>query len=829
MFIAEASIRIPADQRFYLQDEGQVEAEALRLGVALPLDATAEVLRMPLRPAGLAGIFNRFCARPEAGNDADPDGAPSALTRRRYERLAAGGYGLVCTEPVAVSPAVRHDVRQLCLHAGTQAAFAALLAGCRGRAGAVAVTPTAFLLQLADCYPGPVDLPAIAAAAAVAVAAGFDGIEIWCHEQRLDAEIGSAGGDCGVIPLSVCDAVSAIRSACPDVLIAVRLCVYTARGGAGFGTDADDFRRADPAQPIRLAQRLSRLGVSLLSVTMNYPARRAPEGTGARQAIPPDGFPHEHPLGALARGMQVARAVREAVPELTLIAGGLVWLRQFMPPVAAGLIREGFTDMVALDRFSLAYPDAPADWFREHRLDPYRCCTQCGACSRLRDAGAPVGCVLQDRERYGGGYRAVRRFEAARLLSEARRCHQCAAAPCVRATPGRLDIPAFMRAYARGDLSRAGRLLRRRQILPEMCALLAPFGASGERDCIETVLSGQPVAIRDLQYSAAFATRAEMAGAVPPPVPSGFRIAIAGAGPTGLAAAGVLIGYGHSVSLYERADAAGGVPALLIPPSRYSGAREEIDALLAPARQADRLKEHYRTVVGTDISIADLRRGADALLLSVGLWQDRYLLGAADGVYGGLAFLEQTRDGATFAALHARTGVGGPHPKRAVVLAGGDCAMDAATVLEAMGIELLHVLYSGGRSDMHWCMGEDWFARPGIHLQTLSHPIAYCRNDADRVTGVQVVRMVPDDAGRRHPVPGSAAVLPADIVVDASGLDAGEAFRAVASERDGIFTAGALVNGGASVPHCVEAGMRAAEKIHRWLNREGADEAATES
>jgi len=829
-------MRIPADQRFYLEHEEQLVSEIRRLGVALSLDAVGGFLADGLS-AGGCRISNRFCARMADGGDAEKDGAPSALTTRRCVALARGGFGLICTEPVAVDAVSRRHSRQLLLCGETAAAFAALIAAMRESASKECLPAPRVFLQIDDAAmmaaASETEGLSYALAAQAAAAAGFDGMEIRCESPAALEDIESAAASADdpspfdVASLWITDVVHAVRTACPEMPLAVRLCVYTARGNpTGFGTDADDFRLFNPEFPVRLARRLSRLGVCLLNMTANYPAHRDIPETAAANPIPPDGFPHEHPLAALARVIAIARHLRGAVPGLAVAAGGFSWLRQWMPAVAAAAIRDGALDMVALERFALAYPDAPADWFRDLRLDPYRCCIQCGACGEMRRAGIRAGCVLQDRDTYGPLYRGLHRND--RLIEDASRCHRCVPAPCSRSTPAGLDIPGFMRAYARGDVRRAGRLLRARQVLPEMCALLSPYGASGERDCIETALSGTAVPIRDLQYSAACQTRDDEVAAVRLPLQeSGWRVAVVGGGPAGIAAAATLLERGHAVTLYEQSGALGGVPERLIPATRFPGAREEIATLLAPAIREGRLEVRLNSTLGRDVTVEEVRQGGDALLLAAGLWKERSL-GTGSGIYSGLEFLEM-----------AKTGGGRNFSGRAVLLAGGDCAMDAACMLKGLGADPLTILFGGVRADMHWCMEESWFAQPGVHARMLCCPVGYRLDDAGHVTGVRFVPMEPDAGGGAHELPGSECVLAADLVVEALGLEVTDAFRAAFPQLDftaggllrrpdetafgtgvdGVFAAGALINGGASVPQCVEEGRRAAAEIHEWLGR----------
>ena len=816
--------RLPADQRFYLQDSTHLAGEVRRLALDLPLDDGPDVLQQPLMLAGRM-VPNRFLVRPATANDAQPGGAPSALTMRRYDRFIKGGCGILCTEPVSIAPDARRHAHQLCLNTTNVPAFSALTAALHDATAIGSATPAVRFIQLDDVPEDGENAPdaiaaVYAAAAQCAAAAGFDGVEILADGvMSRHAEFKQASR-------LLYEIVASVREVCPELAVAVRLCVYSARGiPCGFGADAADYRTPDLTLPVELARRLAELGVSLLNMTYTHPALR--DGPAA-DPVPEDGFPHEHPLSAIARGMRIAGTLRAAVPSLAISAGGFDWLRQCLPPLAAGLVRHGVLDLVALDRFALAYPDAPARMLAHMPLAPNRCCLQCGACDWLRQAGGRVGCVLQDDTIYGAEYRFHQRYAHERLVAEANRCHQCVPAPCVHATPGALDIPGFMRAFARGDVQRAGGLLRRGQLLPEMCAQLAPFGDSGERACVETVFCGRPVAIRDLQYSAAVQTRDRVTGAeCLPDKATGYHVAIAGAGPAGLAAAAVLLRHGHHVTLYERAAVAGGVPALLIPASRYGGNADEVAALLAPARRAGRLTEHYGTGVGPDMPVRQLRDTADALLLTVGLWQDRRVTSAtAPGVQGGLAFLQQAKAGGVTAA-----------PGRAAVLAGGDCAMDVAMVLKDMGADPLYVIFGGGRADMHWCMEESWFAQRGVHLLTLCRPVGYCQDRDGHLSGLRTVRLAPDAAGVPREIPSGEYVIDVDTVVDASGLETENAFRSelpgqafsaagilqcvdagsFRTVMDGVFAAGALINGGASVPQCVDEGMRAAEEITQWL------------
>lgn len=383
-----------------------------------------------------------------------------------------------------------------------------------------------------------------------------------------------------------------------------------------------------------------------------------------------------------------------------------------------------------------------------------------------------------------------------------------------------------MSSCAHGDLARAGKRLRREQMLPEMCAQLAPAGAAGEIACIENTLSGRPIPIRDLQYSAARALREQGGSAVRlPSEGTGRHISIIGGGPAGLAASAVLLEQGHTVTLYEKSAQLGGVPERLIPASRYGGAQAEIEALLTPALPTGRLTLHRNTALGVDRTLTAVRKECDAVLLTAGLWQELSLQ-SADGVWSGLNFLEQVKRGRAPSP-----------PRRAALLSGGDCAMDAACCLKELGTEQIFILFGGARSDMHWCMEEHWFAQPGVHALFFARPLGYLLNTQGHVTHVRVARMALNEEGVPHDVPEGEYTIAVDMVIEAMGLTIDATLRGALQELNftsagllktistdsfhtainPVFAAGALINGGASVPQCVSEGMRAAQEIDHWL------------
>jgi len=268
--------------------------------------------------------------------------------------------------------------------------------------------------------------------------------------------------------------------------------------------------------------------------------------------------------------------------------------------------------------------------------------------------------------------------------------------------------------------------------------------------------------------------------------------------------------------LFERDRALGGTPATVIRSARFPAGHPEVDTMLKPAIESGSLEVRFGQRLGEDIVLDELRREYDVVLLAAGLWGER-TLGRGQGVFDSLTFL---RD--------AKRGVLDSVPARVAVLGGSDCAMDAASVVCELGAEDLYIVYSGSFADMHWHMPEGWFRDSGAHALMMTEPLGYERDASGTLSGVRV----------RSAASGAAeSVLPVEMVIEAMGLGIDDGLRnalaGIAFTEDGfmhtagpetfetalggVFVAGGLINGGASVAQCVAEGMRAAEEIDTFL------------
>jgi 2,4-dienoyl-CoA reductase-like NADH-dependent reductase (Old Yellow Enzyme family) len=438
----------PLADRFTFKTADALRQKAGELGIVLPFDDDIRVL---LEDAAIGGrrAPNRIAAQPMEGCDGTPEGAPADLTVRRYERFGGGGGALVWFEATSVAADGRASPRQLCITPATAPAFRRLVDATRtaARQRLGSAHDPYLVLQLThsgrfsstapqgrrrvacrnphldrEALPAWTDeelealLGAFVQAARLAAGAGFDAVDIKaCHGYLLHELLGAHtrrdsryGGPFAHRIRLLLDIVSAVRAQVPGVAVAVR---FNATDGVpyphGFGEPADGRAGVDLDEPRRLARLLRGAGCVLLNVTagiptfsphLNRPFDRPVDGTAPSP---------EHPLIGVSRLLGFAAAIQADVPPVPVVATGLSWLRQFWPPVAAGLLKAGGAAFAGLGRGMFAYPDAPADLMARGALDPVKCCIACSRCTELMRLGSTPGCAVRDHPLYSALHRSA--------------------------------------------------------------------------------------------------------------------------------------------------------------------------------------------------------------------------------------------------------------------------------------------------------------------------------------------------------------------------------------------------------------------------------------
>jgi 2,4-dienoyl-CoA reductase-like NADH-dependent reductase (Old Yellow Enzyme family) len=413
--------------------------EALRelndsLGLSLPISNDIPLLGNPVR-IGSWRAPNRFVALPMEGRDAGPDGEPGDLTFRRYERMAAGGAGIIWFEACAVRQEGRSAPNALFLHESNLARFRDLVDRTRRSAHDAMGHEILCILQLthsgrycrpygkpapvlvrrcpdldkaeglADDYPLLTDdaldniQDAFVESASLAQDAGFDGVDIKsCHGYLVSSLLGAHlregkyGGNYEHRTSFLKGTIARTQKQIPSAMVTTRLNAFDGIAYPyGFGTSRDDRGRPDMTEPLRLVKELAEMGLPLLSISMGHPRFDPHYGRPSADAK------HEHPLIGIARFSELVRQLQSAVPGIPVVTGALAWLEEHLPQVAAGLIESGAAQLIGQGRNSIAYPDSVRDILENGSCSKDKCCVTCSGCSKLLREGRHVGCIVRDK------------------------------------------------------------------------------------------------------------------------------------------------------------------------------------------------------------------------------------------------------------------------------------------------------------------------------------------------------------------------------------------------------------------------------------------------
>jgi glutamate synthase (NADPH/NADH) small chain len=271
--------------------------------------------------------------------------------------------------------------------------------------------------------------------------------------------------------------------------------------------------------------------------------------------------------------------------------------------------------------------------------------------------------------RIGGFDEIVAGYDANQAIIEASRCVQCGM--CHDACPTRMNAPEYIRAIWQGDPEEAVRQIYRTNPFAHTCGRVCTHRCE---DACSVGRRGTPIAIRWLKRYAMDAVPQErvreIVGELRPGYITGKRVAVVGAGPAGLTAAFDLARAGHDVTVLEAQAEAGGMTRYGIPDYRLPGGAldRDLDVIASLG-----VKTRYNTRVGVDVTLDGLRADYDAVLIAVGLW-----MGRSTRVPG-----SEHPDVHRAVDLLRRVAAGEeiPVPASAVVIGGGNVAMDIARTL----------------------------------------------------------------------------------------------------------------------------------------------------
>ena len=425
-------------------------------------------------------------------------------------------------------------------------------------------------------------------------------------------------------------------------------------------------------------------------------------------------------------------------------------------------------------------------------------------------------------------------------IREAQRCLQCRHRPCVEGCPVRVAIPEFIGALAAGDLPTAARILQRDNALPAVCGRVCPQERQCQSRCVRLHKDGA-VGIGYLERFVADWAHAHPAevGELPRAAASGYSVAVIGAGPAGLTAAGELALRGHQVSLFEALHDTGGVLRYGIPEFRLP--KTIIDIEVGRLKRLGVTVE-CNVIIGRTLTLEQLRQEFDAVFLGSGAGLPRLLEIPGEnlkGVYTANEYLTRVN------LMRAGRDPQSPTPvvvgRRVVVVGGGNTAMDCVRTARRLGAQEAMIVYRRSRAEMPARTAEIAHAlEEGISLLELLQPVEIVGESDGWVRGLRCQKMVlgeRDDSGRWRPLPVEGAIVDvvADVVINALGNRPNPLLTRTAPELTlladgriptdantmtnlpGVFSGGDIVRGGATVITAMGDGKQAAAGIDRWL------------
>ena len=462
-----------------------------------------------------------------------------------------------------------------------------------------------------------------------------------------------------------------------------------------------------------------------------------------------------------------------------------------------------------------------------------------------------------------GGYRPVDervkdyqevevRLNAVERREQASRCMECGVPFCHWSCPLGNRQPEWQDRLYRDDIEGAYVLLSQTDDFPEFTGRICP--ALCEKGC---VLNKQHEAVTVRENELAIVERAFAEGRVKPCPPAhrtGKRVAVIGAGPAGLACANQLNRRGHSVTVFEKNEAPGGLLRFGIPDFKLD--KRVIERRVA-LMEAEGIEFRCNVTVGKDIAAEDILKDYDAVCLAIGAETPRDLKVEGrelKGVHFALELLQQQNRVNAGKKIPEKDRISAKG-KNVLVIGGGDTGSDCVGTAHRQGaasvtqIEIMPKPPVGDNPDTPWpywpvVLKTSSSHEEGCDRRWLLDTRRFIGDDKGHVSEVEVEEVEwekDSETGRMNLVhTGKKSIIKAELVLLAMGftgpvaagliddlgvgkdargnVKADNKTRATSIEK--VFAAGDAATGASLVVRCIASGRDAAKGIHEYLMAE---------
>ena len=425
------------------------------------------------------------------------------------------------------------------------------------------------------------------------------------------------------------------------------------------------------------------------------------------------------------------------------------------------------------------------------------------------------------------------------------RCSQCGIPFCQIHCPLSNNIPDWLKLAAEGRLEEANELAHSTNNMPEVCGRICPQDRLCEGNCVIEQSGHGTVTIGSIEkYITEHAWEKNWIKPIKVLKELNQSIAIIGAGPAGLACAEELRKLGYQITVYDRYDRSGGLLIYGIPNFKLEKfvVQRRIEIL-----KAGGIKFKNNFEIGKNISLEELRKKHDSILIATGVYKPREIEISGNrlkNIFPAMDFLvASNRKGLGDKVKDFDSGLLNTQNKNVVVIGGGDTAMDCVRTAVRQNAKSVKCLYRRDKENMPGSAREVMNAEEeGVEFVWLSNPKKFIGDSKISAVIVEKIKLTnADSSGRKkpEPIPNSEYEIKADMIIKALGFDPEDLPKLFDSKDllvsklgtikinqttmetnlEGIFAAGDIVRGASLVVWAIKDGRDAAISINKYLQK----------